>query len=323
MKILVTGGAGFIGSSLVDVLIEQDHQVVIYDNFDPFYARETKLNNLRNAIGSSGAILVEGDIRDKKLLTATLEDNNIELVIHLAAKAGVRPSIKHPVEYFDVNVNGTVSVLESMRNAGVTRLVNASSSSVYGNNRKVPFAETDPVDNPISPYAASKRAAELSCSVYSHLYGFDITSLRFFTVYGPRQRPDLAISKFTSLIQQEDPIPFYGDGTTARDYTYITDIVNGIIAAVHHLNGYQLYNLGGRHTTTLKELVDHLAALLDKQAVLNPLPPQQGDVEKTWADTSKALVKIGYRPQVGIVDGLKRFIEWYKMDSKLKKRPSL
>jgi UDP-glucuronate 4-epimerase len=244
MKILVTGAAGFIGSHICEHFIKLGHFVIGIDNFDDFYSIKFKHLNLAELQGNSSFQFHKADIRDSKTLNSLFLSDQIDIVIHLAAKAGVRPSISSITEYYDVNVNGTLSLLESMRIHNVKKLLFASSSSVYGNNIKVPFSETDGVDNPISPYAATKKSGELLCHVYSHLYNFDITCLRFFTVYGPRQRPDLAIHKFTKLIDEGKPIPFYGDGSTSGDYTYIDDIVNGVSCALNYLDGYRIYNLG-------------------------------------------------------------------------------
>ena len=233
-------------------------------------------------------------------------------MIHLAAKAGVRPSIESITEYYEVNVNGTVNLLELMRESAVSKMLFASSSSIYGNNEKVPFSENDRVDNPISPYASTKKSGELLCYVYSHLYNFDITCLRFFTVFGPRQRPDLAIHKFTRLVDEGLPLPFYGDGSTSRDYTYIDDIVNGIDCAMKAVKGYNIYNLGESRVTDLKSLVQTIERLLGRKAALNFLPLQPGDVKITYADISKAKQEIGYAPKTAIEPGIAEFIKWYQ-----------
>lgn len=312
MKILVTGAAGFIGSHVCNYYLRMGHVVTGLDNFDLFYSKKFKLLNISELTHDKGFQFHEVDIRDSKALNNIFTNNQFEIVIHLAAKAGVRPSIESIAEYYDVNVNGTVSLLESMRKHSVKKMLFASSSSVYGNNTKVPFAETDNVDNPISPYAATKKSGELLCHVYSHLYGFDITCLRFFTVFGPGQRPDLAIHKFTRLIDQGKSIPFYGDGSTARDYTYIDDIVNGIHCASVHLNGYHIYNLGESKVINLKKLVQIIEASIGKKAILDQLPLQQGDVNITYADISRAKAEIGYNPQYDIESGIEKFTKWYK-----------
>ncbi|MEP6626333.1 MAG: SDR family NAD(P)-dependent oxidoreductase [Ginsengibacter sp.] len=315
MNILVTGAAGFIGSHVCEQLVKVGNLVIGVDNFDSFYAVEIKESNLAQLKQSDHFKLYKIDIRDSNALNEIFASANIDVVIHLAAKAGVRPSIDSIEQYYDVNVNGTVSLLESMRKHGVKKMLFASSSSIYGNNKKVPFSETDNVDNPISPYASTKRSGELVCHVYHHLYNFDISCLRFFTVYGPRQRPDLAIYKFTKLINEGKSIPFYGDGLTSRDYTYITDIVNGISCALSHLKGYNLYNLGESKIITLRHLVDTIEQVLEKKAILNFLPMQQGDVSRTYADISKAKTEIGYHPEYDIETGIKEFVDWYKKSS--------
>jgi UDP-glucuronate 4-epimerase len=312
MKILITGAAGFIGSHTCESLIKNGNSIIGVDNFDPFYSSKLKELNLEQLNQNNNFRFYKADIRDDKVLNQIFSSNQVDVVIHLAAKAGVRPSIESISEYYDVNINGTVSLLESMRKNGIKKMVFASSSSIYGNNQKVPFSEDDRVDNPISPYASTKKSGELLCHVYSHLYNFDITCLRFFTVYGPRQRPDLAIHKFTKLIQENKPIPFYGDGSSSRDYTYIEDIVNGISCALNHLEGYKIYNLGESKVITLKKLVEVIETILGKKAMLNQLPMQQGDVSRTFADISKARAEIGYNPAYDFETGMKKFVDWYK-----------
>ncbi|MGN6340311.1 MAG: SDR family NAD(P)-dependent oxidoreductase [Ginsengibacter sp.] len=312
MKILITGAAGFIGSHTCESLIKNGNSIIGVDNFDSFYSYKLKELNLEQLNQNSNFRFYKADIRDDKALNQIFSSNQVDVVIHLAAKAGVRPSIESISEYYDVNINGTISLLESMRKNGIKKMVFASSSSIYGNNQKVPFSEDDRVDNPISPYASTKKSGELLCHVYSHLYNFDITCLRFFTVYGPRQRPDLAIHKFTKLIQENKPIPFYGDGSSSRDYTYIEDIVNGISCALNHLEGYKIYNLGESKVITLKKLVEVIETILGKKAVLNQLPMQQGDVSRTFADISKARAEIGYNPAYDFETGMKKFVDWYK-----------
>lgn len=312
MKILITGAAGFIGSHTCESLIKNGNSIIGVDNFDSFYSYKLKKLNLEQLNQNSNFRFYKADIRDDKALNQIFSSNQVDVVIHLAAKAGVRPSIESISEYYDVNINGTISLLESMRKNGIKKMVFASSSSIYGNNQKVPFSEDDRVDNPISPYASTKKSGELLCHVYSHLYNFDITCLRFFTVYGPRQRPDLAIHKFTKLIQENKPIPFYGDGSSSRDYTYIEDIVNGISCALNHLEGYKIYNLGESKVITLKKLVEVIETILGKKAMLNQLPMQQGDVSRTFADISKARAEIGYNPAYDFETGMKKFVDWYK-----------
>jgi UDP-glucuronate 4-epimerase len=317
VKILITGAAGFIGSSVCEYLIKQQHELIGIDNFDTFYPIEFKQLNLLELGKSNQFQFYEVDIRDAKALHSIFSNSEIDVVIHLAAKAGVRPSIDSIAEYYDVNVNGTINLLESMRLSGVKDLVFASSSSIYGNNDKVPFSEKDLVDNPISPYASTKKSGELLCHVYCHLYQFNITCLRFFTVFGPRQRPDLAIHKFIRLIDEGKPIPFYGDGSTSRDYTYIEDIVNGINCAMNHLGGYRIYNIGESRIIDLKRLVEIIEDAIGKKAILEYLPLQQGDVTTTYADISKAKAEIGYDPKFSMVDGIKKFVEWYYKNKEL------
>ena len=312
MNILVTGATGFIGSHVGEYLIGKGNSVIGLDNFDGFYSRKIKESNLKVLLQSKQFSFREADIRDRKALDDIFARTPIDVVIHLAAKAGVRPSIDSIEEYYDVNVSGTVNLLESMRVHGVKKMIFASSSSIYGNNTKVPFSESDRVDNPISPYASTKKSGELLCHVYSHLHHFDITCLRFFTVYGPRQRPDLAIHKFTGLIDEGAPIPFYGDGSTSRDYTYIDDIVKGIYCALEFLDGFRIYNLGESRIINLSVLVNTIEKALGKKAVLNHLPLQPGDVSRTYADISKAKAEIGYHPGYEFEAGIEEFIAWYR-----------
>lgn len=309
---LVTGGAGFIGSNLVDSLLSEGNNVITVDNFDEFYSKEVKLKNISSALTFDTFQLIEGDIRDKNLLDDLFSNNHIDLVVHLAAKAGVRPSIENTVEYYDVNINGTLNILETMKKFDVKNLIFASSSSVYGNNEKVPFTESDIVDYPISPYAATKKSGELLCHTYHHLYDFKINCLRFFTVYGPRQRPDLAIHKFSKMILSDETIPMFGDGTTKRDYTYIDDIIQGIKLAINNLNSFEVFNLGESRTIMLKDLISLIENEIGKKANIEKLPLQPGDVEQTYADVSKAKELLGYNPQYDIEEGVKNFIEWLK-----------
>jgi len=310
MTILITGAAGFIASHVTEYYLMKGHTVVGIDNFDPYYPREYKSANLRNALASDRFHFRELDFLDTDQLAALFSAFSFDLVIHLGAKAGVRPSIEAAHEYYKVNVDGTLAILETMRKHGVRNMVFASSSSVYGNNPKVPFSEADSVDNPISPYASTKKSGELLCHVYTHLHGFNITCLRFFTVYGPRQRPDLAIHKFTIAIQEGTPIPVYGDGSTARDYTYIDDIVHGITCAAEKLNGYHLYNLGESNVVTLQEMITVIERVVGRKAVINRLPMQPGDVERTYADISKARKEIGYHPTTEFEAGVRNFVQW-------------
>jgi len=313
MNILLTGAAGFIGSSLSDSLLKKGNiQIGGIDNFDEYYPKSIKLTNLESAMHNSNLTLYDIDILDAKSLNKVFHDIKPDIVIHLAAKAGVRPSIQDPIGYYDVNVRGTLNVLEAMRISGTKKLIFASSSSVYGNGMVVPFSENLNVDNPISPYAASKKTGELLCHTYHHLYDMDIFCLRFFTVYGPRQRPDLAIRKFTKAIIEGAEIPFYGDGTTRRDYTHINDIVHGISNAIDRLKGYEVINLGESKTTSLEELVCILEDAIGKKAQKKTLPMQDGDVLQTYADISKAQTILGYLPSTDFKDGISDFVEWYK-----------
>jgi len=311
-NILVTGGAGFIGSNLVEHLLNEGQRVICLDNFDPYYDVAIKKKNIEIAAKSPKFTFLNADILDSKALTSCFEKHQIDIVIHLAAKAGVRPSLSDPKGYYDVNVSGTLNLLETMKKFGVKKMVFASSSSVYGNNTKIPFSETDIVDFPISPYAATKKAGELLCHTYHHLYDFDIFCLRFFTVYGPRQRPDLAIYKFTKAILNGEPIPFYGDGSNKRDYTHISDIVQGIQAALNNLSGFEIINLGESTPISLSELVNYLEEFTGGKAQLNKLPLQQGDVNITYADIEKARNLIGYSPKMDIHEGFKSFVQWYR-----------
>jgi UDP-glucuronate 4-epimerase len=311
MRIFVTGAAGFIGSNLVDSLLKRGDHVMGIDNFDTFYSRNLKENNIKSALRNINYSFEQGDIRDASFMDKHLSGFNPDIVVHLAAKAGVRPSLVNPEEYYDVNVMGTLNILEVMRKNKLKKMIFASSSSVYGNNIKVPFSEADNVDSPISPYAASKKAGELICHTYHHLYDFDIFCLRFFTVYGPRQRPDLAINKFTRAILCGEPITVYGDGSSQRDYTYIEDIVQGICGAIENLSGYNIFNLGESLTTSLKNLISMIEIETGKEAVLEYLPMQEGDVFQTFADISKAKGKLNYKPQVSIGAGIKNYVQYY------------
>ena len=312
MNILITGAAGFIGSHASEYFLSKGNTVVGLDNLDDFYPIHFKELNLAGLKQNPRFHFYQADIRDEKRLDEIFSKEDIHLVLHLAAKAGVRPSIENITAYYDVNVNGSISLLEAMRKHQVRKLLFASSSSVYGNNQKVPFSESDRVDDPISPYASTKKSGELLCHVYTHLYGFDITCLRFFTVFGPRQRPDLAIHKFTRLIDLGESIPFFGDGNTARDYTYIDDIVNGISCAANNISGYKIFNLGESRTITLQHLVETIEKAVGKPAILSRLPMQQGDVNITFADTRKARAEIGYNPQFDLETGINNFVQWYQ-----------
>ncbi|MCU6600459.1 GDP-mannose 4,6-dehydratase [Peribacillus frigoritolerans] len=315
MNILVTGGAGFIGSHLCDTLIKQGHNVFNIDNFNDYYDVKIKRANVSHHINNPSYTLIETDIRDFDSLEQIFSDNRIDLVVHLAAMAGVRPSIENPLLYEDVNVRGTINLLDLCKKYKVTKFIFASSSSVYGNNKSAPFSETDVVDFAISPYAATKKSGEIVGHVYHHLYNIDMILLRFFTVYGPRQRPDLAIHKFTNLISQGMELPFYGDGQTSRDYTYIDDIISGIVNSIHYIeennNVYEIINLGGSQTISLSEMLLTIENGLGIQAKINRMSYQPGDVERTHADITKAKRLIGYNPSIKFIDGIKEFISWY------------
>jgi UDP-glucuronate 4-epimerase len=312
MIALITGIAGFIGSNLSDHLLSLNHKVIGIDNYDKFYDKSVKFNNISNSFNSSSFVFYEVDILNYSKLSEIISKEKPDVVIHLAAKAGVRPSIKDPKGYFNVNVNGTLNILEAMRYSNVKKMIFASSSSVYGNCRMVPFNEEMNVDNPISPYAASKKAGELLCHAYHHLHAMDIFCLRFFTVYGPRQRPDLAIHKFTKSIIEETEMPFYGDGTTRRDYTHINDIVHGIEKSIDSLKGYGIFNLGESHTTSLEELVTILERAIGKKANKKLFPMQEGDVLQTYADILKARQILGYAPTVKFEEGVFEYVKWFK-----------
>ena len=317
MNILITGAAGFIGSHTSEKLLSRGHTVTGIDNFDPFYPKLFKLRNLEEIMRREGFQFKEGNILDLPFLDKLFSDQQFDVVIHLAAKAGIRPSIDRIVDYYETNVNGTVNLLESMKTNGVKNMLFASSSSIYGNNIKTPFSENDPVDYPISPYASTKKSGELLCHVYCHLYQFNITCLRFFTVFGPRQRPDLAIHKFTHLIDAGLSVPFFGDGSTARDYTYIEDITDGIDCALGNLAGFRLFNLGESRVVTLKKLIQVIEQRLKKSAILDMKPMQPGDVQITFADITKAQKEIGYKPNTGLEEGIDQFVNWYIENKKI------
>ena len=316
-NVLVTGGAGFIGSHLVARLLAEGRwRVAVVDDFNDFYDPALKRRNVEPHLGREGFALFEADIRDRAALDEVFQGTEFDCVVHLAARAGVRPSLLEPVLYTETNIDGTVNLLELARARGVKQFVFGSSSSVYGENEKVPFAEDDPIFKPISPYAATKAAGELLCHTYSHLFGLRCVCLRFFTVYGARQRPDLAIHKFARLISEGKPIPVFGDGTTRRDYTFVDDIVAGARAAMDYgASDYEVINLGGSRTVELRELIALLEKELGKQAVIDRQPPQPGDVPQTYADVSKARRLLGYDPRTPIEEGIRRFVEWYKEEA--------
>ncbi len=310
--VLVTGGAGFIGSHLVRRLLARGDRVTVLDDFNDFYDPARKRKNVGPLLGRDDFHLVEGDIRDARLVERLFAGGGFDAVVHLAARAGVRPSLREPILYEDVNCVGTLRLLEAARRHGPPTFVFGSSSSVYGINEKVPFAEDDPVDKPISPYATTKRSGELLCFNYHHLYGLRTACLRFFTVYGPGQRPEMAIHKFTDLLARRAAVPMYGDGESRRDYTYIDDIVGGVVAALDLAPGFEIINLGGADTTSLADLVRWIAEELGVKPKVERLPPQPGDVPITYADVRKAGRLLGYSPQVPIREGLKRFVAWYR-----------
>jgi len=309
MRILITGGAGFIGSHVCEQLLARGEELTVLDNFNDFYDPAIKR---RNAAQLEGARIVEGDIRDQELVGRLFAEGRFDAVVHLAAMAGVRPSLKDPLHYSDVNVRGTQILLRELERRPEVRFVFASSSSVYGANERVPFREDDDIHHPVSPYAATKRAGELLCFTHHHLYGTPIACLRFFTVYGPRQRPEMAIHAFTRRCLAGEPIPFFGDGTTRRDYTYIDDIVDGVVRALDRARGYEIYNLGESRTITLSELVAAIGRECGVEPILDRRPMQPGDVLVTYADISKARRELGYDPRTDLEPGLARFLEWFR-----------
>ena len=313
-NILVTGGAGFIGSHLVDKLLgEGDWQITVVDNFNDFYAPEVKRANISAFLFHPQFALREIDICDAENLLEVFAENKFDAIVHLAAQAGVRPSLSEPKLYAETNINGTLNLLELAREFAVEQFVFGSSSSVYGINSKVPFAEDDKISQPISPYAATKAAGELLCHTYSHLYPIRSVCLRFFTVYGARQRPDLAIHKFARLISDDKPIEMFGDGTTRRDYTFVDDIIQGVRAAIDYdKSDYEIFNLGESQTIELKDLIGLLEENLDKKAIIERHEMQPGDVPLTFADISKARELLNYNPHTKIEQGIPMFVEWFK-----------
>lgn len=310
MNILVTGGAGFIGSHVCRRLLSEGHSVTLIDNFNDYYDPSIKRANV-SGLGDRVRV-VEGDIRDRDQIQRLFAEGKFETVIHIAARAGVRPSVIDPQLYIDTNITGTHHLLEASRQFGVGRFLFASSSSVYGLAKKVPFSEDLPLPQTLSPYAATKLAGEHICGNYSYLFGLRVVCLRFFTVYGPGQRPDLAIHKFTDAIHKGLPIPQYGDGSTRRDYTYIDDIVQGVMGALKYEGPlFDIFNLGENQTITLSELIREIEKGLGKKAVIEFLPDQQGDMPLTSADITKARALLGYNPQTKIAEGIPKFIEWY------------
>lgn len=313
-NILVTGGAGFIGSHLVDYLLaEGGWNVTVVDDLNDFYSPEIKRLNVASHLMAPQYRFVECDIRDADALRSVFEDREFEVIVHLAARAGVRPSLLEPKLYVETNINGTMNLLELAREFGVKQFVFGSSSSVYGINSKVPFSEDDKIFQPISPYAATKAAGELLCHTYTHLYDIRTVCLRFFTVYGARQRPDLAIHKFTKLISEGQPIQVFGDGSTRRDYTYIDDIIQGVRASIDYDGSmHEVFNLGESETTELSHLIELIEESLGKKAVIERRPMQPGDVPVTFADISKARRLINYAPRTKIEEGIPKFVEWYR-----------
>ena len=316
-SILVTGGAGFIGSHLVDhLLAEGSWQITVVDDFNDFYSPEIKRANIAEHLKSPDYKLVEADIRDSAALAMLFAAEQFDCIVHLAARAGVRPSLAEPKLYAETNINGTLNLLELAKEHGVQQFVFGSSSSVYGINAKVPFAEDDRIHQPISPYASTKAAGELLCHTYSHLYDIRCICLRFFTVYGARQRPDLAIHKFSKLISDGKPIQVFGDGTSRRDYTYIDDIISGVRAAIDYDGSqYEIFNLGESQTIELGELIGLLEKSLDTHAIIDRQPMQPGDVPITFADISKSSELLGYNPTTKIADGIPKFVEWFRTQS--------
>ncbi len=310
VEILVTGGAGFIGSHLVEKLIDNNYAVTVIDNFDPFYSKEIKLKNIAAFIDNPAVTFIDADILDENTLNTKLT-GQYDVIVHLAAKAGVRPSIENPIIYQDVNVKGTQNLLEFAKRRNIKQFVFASSSSVYGINKNFPWKENDAILNPISPYASTKISGELLGHVYSHLFGIRFIALRFFTVFGPRQRPDLAIHLFSKKILKGDKITLFGNGSTRRDYTYVTDTVQGVFNAIHYTRTpFEVFNLGNHHTVSLSEMIKTLEEVLEKKAIIQHLPEQMGDVPITFADISKAEQLLNYMPKTNFKEGIINFKNW-------------
>lgn len=312
MRILLTGGAGFIGSHVAESLLKSGHALSIVDDLNDFYSPALKKQNIASIRGSGDFDFHELDIRNISRVQEIVAGFRPDAVIHLAARAGVRPSLEQPILYEEVNIHATMGLLEACRVSGVRKFVFASSSSIYGVTNHLPFSEDDHANFPISPYAATKLAGEKIAFTYSHLYGLSITCLRFFTVYGPRQRPDLAIRKFTQMIDAGQPIPVFGDGSAGRDYTYVEDTVQGVVAALHHQGGYDVFNLGNSHPVGLNTLISTIEDALGKKAVIKRLPDQPGDVPITYADITKAKRTLGYEPRTPFEDGIRKFVSWYR-----------
>ncbi len=312
MKVLVTGGAGFIGSHLTERLLADGHDVCVLDVFNEYYPSTMKRENVAGLIAHPKYRLVEGDIRDQALVESLFEEVRPDIVVHLAAMPGVRASLADPALYFDINLNGTIVLLEAARKIAGTRFVFGSSSSVYGMCERLPFREDDPDLHQVSPYASSKRAGELVCYTYHHLYGIPITALRFFTVYGPRQRPEMAIAKFTAKIHAGEELPLFGDGSARRDFTHVTDIVDGTVKAMERDEGFRVYNLGESETVTMLELIETIGAALGIEPRIRFLDNEKGDVPATWADVSRAREELGYRPSMKLADGVREYVDWYR-----------
>jgi UDP-glucuronate 4-epimerase len=314
LKVLITGGAGFIGSHTTAALLSRGDQVACLDNFNDYYSPERKRKNVAEFLDDPDYRLYEGDIRDIERLEEVFAKEKPDKVIHIAAMAGVRPSIERPLLYEEVNVKGTLNMLEAARRHRVTNFLFASSSSVYGGQEKVPFSEDDPITRPISPYAATKAAGELLCHTYHHLYGLTVTCLRFFTVYGPKGRPDMAPYLFTRWVFEEAKLKMFGDGTTSRDYTYIDDIVSGVVAALDADFGYEIINLGNSQTVVLRDFIALVEDLVGKKAHIVQEDMQPGDVPRTWADISKARRLLGYDPRTPVEEGMEQFVAWYRQE---------
>lgn len=312
MRVLITGGAGFIAYHLASALLERKSEVILLDNFNSFYDPQIKRRNVRDLQASAAVPLYEADILDKEKLREIFSKTRPDAIVHLAAWAGVRPSLEKPALYSEVNVTGTVNLLEMAKEFSTRCFVFGSSSSVYGGNTKVPFSESDPVDRPVSPYAATKKAGELLCHTYAHNFSMHITCLRFFTVYGPRQRPEMAIHKFAQLMWDGKELPIFGSGESRRDYTYVEDIVSGILGAIGTNPDFEILNLGESQTISLIEMVRYLEDALGKKALLKHLPDQAGDMAITYADIGRARKVLGYNPQKPFKEGIRLFAEWYK-----------
>lgn len=313
--VLVTGGSGFIGSNLCEKLLALNYNVINLDNFNDYYSPLIKIKNIKNALTNTNYKVIDGDIQDKNLLTSIFNLNSIDIIIHLAALAGVRRSLNNPLEYIDVDIKGTVNLLECARKYNIRKFIFASSSSVYGQNF-LPFKETDTVVSQISPYAAAKQSGELFCKTYNNLYGVPIVCLRFFTVYGPRQRPEMAIYNFTSRISEGRVISIFGNGTSSRDYTFIDDILDGIIGSMNLNCNFEIFNLGNSHPTNIEYLVNLIEENLGKKALIDYTLTQPGDVTHTFADISKAQKLLNYTPKISIEKGIEEFIKWFKLENK-------